>query len=549
MDEGAVNVAKAIRQVESGGDFNAKGKSGESGAYQWTPDTWKAHAKEALGDENAQMTKENQNAVAYTIIKKWKDSGLNVAQIAAKWNSGSESGWEKKVGTNKYGVHYDVPKYVKSVTDGYQTLKTGGQVGADPNNPSSTAAPQPQEGIGSQILHGIGDLAKNITSPLATLLARPYQLAATTLGGQSDEQASNVPLLSSIYGKMPVPRTGGDLVKDVGRAAETISLGLPVSSVGKAALTGFIGSAGHGLETTGTLKGAAEEGLTGGLLGGAGGIFTKALKFLPKSLLGSAFKGLGPEEVEKALQTKSIGTSASLFRQSQKALGEYEAQIGTLLKQNATKGLGNNAVKETLTQFPEYAKAPQKLLTKIKSLISSENTIVGQERSSIVSYIDKIARGNATLAEKNAVRKAIDRSTKGGFAKLAKAMNPSAGHDIGMTFADALREEIKKLVPAARPVFEEYSKEVAFKNAVQKVGKTAPKGIVRWSDVAPILVGFFTGGPGGAVGAVLTERAAENPAIQFAGAKVANRVGKIVSPAISRAGLLPTLLSSQQTSR
>jgi hypothetical protein len=137
MDNDVINLAKSIRQTESGGDFNAEGASGESGAYQWTPNTWKAHAQQALGDSKAPMTPSNQNAVAYTVIKGWKDKGLNPAQIAAKWNSGSETGWENKVGTNDKGVHYDVPKYVKSVTDAYQTIKNGGQVRIDPNNPSS----------------------------------------------------------------------------------------------------------------------------------------------------------------------------------------------------------------------------------------------------------------------------------------------------------------------------------------------------------------------------------------------------------------------------
>lgn len=142
MDNDVINLAKAIRQTESGGNFNAKGASGESGAYQWIPSTWKAHAKQALGDENAPMTPSNQNAVAYTIMKADKDSGLNPAQIAAKWNSGSSTGWENKVGVNEHGVKYDVPRYVKSVTDAYQTIKGGGQVQMDANNPSSLAGTQ-----------------------------------------------------------------------------------------------------------------------------------------------------------------------------------------------------------------------------------------------------------------------------------------------------------------------------------------------------------------------------------------------------------------------
>lgn len=136
LDPQVVNLAKAIRQTESGGNFNAKGASGEFGAYQWTPATWKGHAQEVLGDANAPMTKDNQQAVAYTVIKNWRDQGLNPAQIAAKWNSGSSTGWENKVGTNSMGVKYNVPQYVKNVTDYYQQFK--GQ--SDQTTP--TAPPQ-----------------------------------------------------------------------------------------------------------------------------------------------------------------------------------------------------------------------------------------------------------------------------------------------------------------------------------------------------------------------------------------------------------------------
>lgn len=127
MDNDVINLAKAIRQKESGGNFNAVGDAGTSkGGYQWQPNTWKEHSKKILGKENAEMTPDNQNAVAYGMIKTWKDKGLNPAQIAAKWNSGQSEGWENKIGTttiNGQKIKYNVPEYVKEVTSIYQTLK------------------------------------------------------------------------------------------------------------------------------------------------------------------------------------------------------------------------------------------------------------------------------------------------------------------------------------------------------------------------------------------------------------------------------------------
>ena len=143
----ATNMTKAIFQTESGTDYNAKGASGENGAGQWMPATWQAQAQDVLGDANAPMTPENQSVVAQGTIRKLISQGKNAADIAAIWNSGSDQNWQNKIsigygGTmppNSAGVQFDVPKYVKSVTDAYQTIKNGGSAGVDSSNPSSTA--------------------------------------------------------------------------------------------------------------------------------------------------------------------------------------------------------------------------------------------------------------------------------------------------------------------------------------------------------------------------------------------------------------------------
>lgn len=144
LDPQAVNLAKAIRQTESGGNFQAKGKSGEYGAYQFTEPTWNTYAKKhGVNVALNQATPEQQNEVAYKQIKEWKDSGYDVGQIASLWNSGKPDAYKDTSykGINKMGVSYDVPAYAKSVATAYQKLKSGGQVSADPNNPSSTANP------------------------------------------------------------------------------------------------------------------------------------------------------------------------------------------------------------------------------------------------------------------------------------------------------------------------------------------------------------------------------------------------------------------------
>lgn len=141
LDQDAVNLAKAIRQTESGGNFTAKGKSGEFGAYQYTKPTWQQDASAYLEKPIPleQATPEQQNEVAYKKIKSLKDKGYNVGQIASIWNSGKPDAYldSSYTGTNSSGAKYDVPAYAKSVATAYQTIKGGGQVTTDPNNPSS----------------------------------------------------------------------------------------------------------------------------------------------------------------------------------------------------------------------------------------------------------------------------------------------------------------------------------------------------------------------------------------------------------------------------
>lgn len=159
LDPTVVNLAKAIRQTESGGNFNAKGQSGEHGGYQYTPDTWSAVApKYGITSKLEEATPQEQNAVTYNRIKEWKDSGKNVTQIASMWNAGegepdaytgkfgkdtgSHKAGDPSRGINSYGAKYDVPAYAESVSKAYLALKNGQNVQQDPNNPSSVVPPQ-----------------------------------------------------------------------------------------------------------------------------------------------------------------------------------------------------------------------------------------------------------------------------------------------------------------------------------------------------------------------------------------------------------------------
>lgn len=141
LDPQALNLAKAIRRAETGTStdpYNTRGASGEYGAYQFMPDTWKQWAGQYLQNPNAEYTVENQNRVAYSRIKELKDQGLTPAQIASIWNSGDKDAYKGTFSSgkpssskaqggkpNSQGVDYDVPGYVQKVSAHYNELKNG----------------------------------------------------------------------------------------------------------------------------------------------------------------------------------------------------------------------------------------------------------------------------------------------------------------------------------------------------------------------------------------------------------------------------------------
>ena len=109
-------IARTIRQIESGENYEARGASGEFGAYQFMPATWEQWSSEYLqsigeAPQSLDQSQENQDAVAEFKINQLQNQGFNPLEIASIWNSG-KSDWVGNVGTNSQGVKFNVPAYV-----------------------------------------------------------------------------------------------------------------------------------------------------------------------------------------------------------------------------------------------------------------------------------------------------------------------------------------------------------------------------------------------------------------------------------------------------
>lgn len=160
LDPDVVALSKAIRDTETPGGQAIPGKTGElTSRYQFMPATWKSEAGRILGNPNAPLTNENENKVAYTRIKEWKDKGYGPDQIASMWNSGHPD-WRGNVGVNKAGVNFDTPAYVAKVGTLYKQYKGQGQSQAQPVMPP--IAPQTAPKGPGGILGALGSVYEGI---------------------------------------------------------------------------------------------------------------------------------------------------------------------------------------------------------------------------------------------------------------------------------------------------------------------------------------------------------------------------------------------------
>lgn len=320
-DPDVIALSKAIFQRESGGNFNAVGDAGTShGAGQWQPGTWKAQAKDVLGDENAPMTPQNQKAVIQVTVAKRKAAGLNPAQIAAEWNSGRSTGWENHVGTttiNGQQIHYDTPRYVKDVTDLYHQYK--GSQGYNPtpySNPTDGSSPftldlsgqapaEQNDGLGAKLMKRGTDISESIRQAgagemAAPIISAPLQVAGSIAGSVGDVVGAGLELIPG------VKQLEGAIGSGVQKAADTelgqkVVKGITDFSAKHPELSKDIGAVGNIataipiVKGIGLAKNAAVSGLKTGLVGSTDAVYEAVA---PK---------LGPKGLAKAIQKQ--GTS------------------------------------------------------------------------------------------------------------------------------------------------------------------------------------------------------------------------------------------------
>ena len=230
LDQDVVNLAKAIRQVESGNRAVTPREGSQLGGasrYQYTHDTWRGVAAKYLGDENAPLSLENENKATYMRIKDWKDQGYNPGQIASMWNAGEgkpNAHLENWRGVNQYGVEYDTPGYAKKVAEAYQQIKKnamGGVYNQPPQPHQFTPVQQSgyetlQNQVGAKqggffsdvgesltgVGQGIDEAQRKASQGDINMASGLWQSAGAVAGGVGDvidDTLSNLPVVGGVY--------------------------------------------------------------------------------------------------------------------------------------------------------------------------------------------------------------------------------------------------------------------------------------------------------------------------------------------------------------
>lgn len=438
LDPDVVNLARAIRTKESQGKYDAVGDNGTSkGAYQWQRNTWVQHATEAGLDPN-DFSPYNQDMVAYHTIKKMKDSGLNVPQIASTWNGGDPNRWDPNYVTPK-GLpsqvpgKYNVPQYANDVNNIYQQLKqqTGGSfqpnttaiqdqrqemiangqaVSVNPNKAEPTTAGgllrgllkgtivepalsiasgvkalfggNPETTINTKYLGQVSDIGTEINKASQEIGNR-YQQGDITMGGALLRGGLGAPVEKALNlaSVMPVEAIGSNIGKSfLGKAVENPTIQKVIQSGVQGASLG----AGYGMSgelqnpeaTTGSVIGNT-------LLGGAvGGVTQPALEYGVPAAIN---KLKGGAEFTKPIFQKAAGVKpdeSTLAKYADDIEREYEEAIGfnkPKLKKKARQGaMGQSSDLRTLIEegaLPELDESGRWDVTSAKEKLEELNGV------------------------------------------------------------------------------------------------------------------------------------------------------------------------------
>jgi hypothetical protein len=263
------------------------------------------------------------------------------------------------------------------------------------------------EGFGKKLLRGV-------LEPVATLVTRPFQVAKALTGAETpEEQGVSLPFL----GRIEAPTTGQDIVKDVGRGLETVSLGIGGGGAKTAIQTGM----------KGLVKRGFVEGLGVGLKSGALMSFGQAIQeaentpsdIAYKTIFGTTVGGLtgGLFGSLIPIAGKAINKTTGIV----KKFSNIESLNDELVNLNKT------ALRPTNSQLRKWGEKnvdPMKTYTEIFGArlpqVDKNNRFIQESLQDLIGEVDNVYRPSAEAfntilrnsPEVNSIRRMGDRAIR-----------------------------------------------------------------------------------------------------------------------------------------
>jgi uncharacterized protein YoxC len=430
LDPKVVKVMRAIRGVESGGDYNAVGDNGTStGAYQFHGNNWKNWAGQYLKDSNAPMTPENQNKLMYARISQQKAAGLDPEEIAALHNGAhvDKSTGKYTYNAPEYGQKFRSELQGQSDNSGYGYVTPPKQKD-DTQSGGTDTKPNEDTSLLSKIGHGIGDVYNSIASPFIGLAAAPVQ-ALAKLTGQPDPYAQGVPSLAGT--NTPVSKLGVE--QKLGDAAQVGSYFVPGEGVLGAAGMGALQGAGSQASRGGDFASVATGAGTGALIGGATAGLVKGAGGLTKSF-GGMVSGEGEQKAVQGIKDAygsalNLNASERAFEsRSGKDLAQVLMDNKVPLARNANGTLdASNAIEKLQSALEPLNQQAQQVLSNPQGVVRDVSLSDALEQ--VKSRIQKLS---ISQAEKNT---AISHATD-----LIGAEAKQYGESVSPEIADQIKQ-------------------------------------------------------------------------------------------------------------
>lgn len=587
-----VALMAGIKSNESGGNYNqlgdknAQGQPTAAGVGQWSnedangvpqaltsgqiPTNFANDAKQ-YGLDTTDFSPANQNKVMYAVLATGKKQGLTPEQILSKWNSGGANTYltapieKTSVGSS---TTQDVGKYVKNgmaaaqayakahqnlpgvgnlptaiQQPGTQTAATGTNAPTTP--PAETvggdiaqgnyggAALQGAKDVGNFILPSVGDLYHDVTGTnTKTGLQQLGDLGTTALSA-----STLIPGIDAITAPLDAARLAEGGADVASKAAPTL-----LGSIGKNAAIGagfgVSGALGSGQTDPGQIVQSGLLGAgTGGVVGAAGDLISKAAQALPQRIVRSIIPGINEETAQYAVK-KGLGSAASMLKDSDASIKSLGSSLGSVLTHPQYSGIqatADDILLKVIQQFPNAGLTPESVAASLMKIAPLQKNL-----------IDKLAGGEGlSLDDLHTLNSSIGQNT---FKSVFDDPAVKAGKQVGSAFYHAASNFITSKAPESAELFNQLSKEYPLNAGLQKAIRAGQKAkTFNLRDLMAIIAGFSTAGPIGAGVGLVGEKALTNPTVNL---KTAGLLGKISGSGVRKAtpfvsGLLSHALGGQ----